>query len=71
VAKTNSSFKFGKMNKIQLGNILDPEARAIYKKAMIDAELSYTIGKTRKFSDPASAQKNSRPTIPGSGPATE
>ena len=58
MAKANSSFKFGKMNKIQLGNILDPEARAIYKKAMIDAELSYTAGKNRKYTELKSTPQN-------------
>ena len=57
MAKTNSTFKFGKMNKIKLGNILDPIARNFFKKAMIDAQNTYTASKNRKFSDPASAQK--------------
>jgi hypothetical protein len=58
MAKTNSTFKFGKMNKIQLGNIIDPDARRIYKKAMVDAQATYVASKNRKFSDPAMAQKN-------------
>ena len=57
MAKTNSTFKFGKMNKIKLGNILDPIARNFFKKAMIDAQNTYVASKNRKFSDPASAQK--------------
>jgi hypothetical protein len=57
MAKTNAAFKFGKMNKIKLGNILDPIARNLFKKAMIDAEANYVASKNRKFSDPASAQK--------------
>lgn len=48
------------MNKIQLGNILDPEARAIYKKAMIDAELSYTAGKNRKYTELKSTPQNTQ-----------
>ncbi len=46
------------MNKIQLGNIIDPDARRIYKKAMVDAQATYVASKNRKFSDPAMAQKN-------------
>ena len=57
MAKTNSTFKFGKMNKIKLGNILDPIARNLFKRAMIDAQNTYMASKNRKFSDPASAQK--------------
>ena len=60
MAKTNSSFKFGKMNKIKLGNIQDPVARSIFKKCMIDAVNSQVINKSRKFSDPATAQKPNR-----------
>ena len=49
------------MNKIQLGNILDPIARAIYKKAMIDAELSYTAGKGRKYTELKSTPQGQAP----------
>ena len=63
MAKTNSTFKFGKMNKIKLGNILDPIARNVFKKMMIDAQATYVANKNRKFSDPASAQRGgNRPT---------
>jgi len=63
MAKTNATFKFGKMNKIKLGNIIDPVARNIFKKAMIDAQATYVASKNRKFSDPAQAQKGgNRPT---------
>jgi len=58
MAKTNATFKFGKMNKIKLGNIQDPVARNIFRKAMIDAQATYVANKSRKFSDPATAQKN-------------
>jgi hypothetical protein len=67
MAKTNAAFKFGKMNKIKLANIVDPIARNLFKKAMIDAEATYTAAKNRKFSDPASAQKGGnrpQPTEP-------
>jgi len=60
MAKTNATFKFGKMNKIKLGNIQDPVARSIFRKAMIDAQASYVANKTRKFSDPATTQKANR-----------
>jgi len=67
MAKTNSTFKFGKMNKIKLGNIQDPVARSIFRKAMIDAQATYVANKSRKFSDPATAQKPNR----GPAQATE
>jgi hypothetical protein len=60
MAKTNATFKFGKMNKIKLGNIIDPVARSIFKKCMIDAQSAYMSGKNRKFSDPAVTQKPNR-----------
>jgi hypothetical protein len=63
MAKTNAAFKLGKMDKIKLGNIIDPVARNLFKKAMIDAQATYVASKNRKFSDPASAQKGgNRPT---------
>ena len=65
MAKTNATFKFGKMNKIKLANIVDPAARNVFKKAMIDAQATYVESKNRKFSDPASAQKG------GNRPATQ
>ena len=64
MAKTNSTFKFGKMNKIKLGNILDPIARNIFKKMMIDAQSTYVANKNRKFSDPASSQKGGNRPAP-------
>lgn len=65
MAKTNSAFKFGKMNKIKLANIIDPVARGIFKRAMIDAQSTYVANKGRKFSDPAMAQKGgNRPQQP-------
>ena len=60
MAKTNSTFKFSKMNKIFLGTILDPETRRIFKEATIDAQATYVASKNRKFSDPATAQKPNR-----------
>lgn len=60
MAKTNSTFKFKKMNKITLGNILDLTARKIYKDAIIDAQATYMANKSRKFSDPSSAQRKEK-----------
>ena len=64
MAKTNATFKFGKMNKIKLGNIIDPVERNIFKRAMIDAQATYVANKSRKFSDPATAQKPNRGQAP-------
>jgi hypothetical protein len=58
MAKTNATFKFGKMNKIKLGNIQDATERSIFRRAMIDAQASYVASKNRKFSDPAATQKS-------------
>ena len=60
MAKTNSSFNLSKTTKYRMANILDPEARNIYKKMMIDAESSFAASKNRKFVDPATAQKSNR-----------
>ena len=49
MAKTNATFKFGKMNKIKLGNILDCDARNFFKRAMIDAQATYVANKNRKY----------------------
>ena len=57
MAKTNSSFNLSKTTKYKMANIVDPIARNIYKKMMIDAESAYANGKNRKFSDPAVAPK--------------
>ena len=61
MAKTNATFKFGKMNKIQLGGIIDPEARRIFKDAMIDAQSSYVASKNRKFTE---LRSNTNPQTP-------
>ena len=63
MARTNASFKFGKMNKIKLGNIIDPVARSIFKKCMIDAVQSYTVNKHRKpREDKATPDNRQTPT---------
>lgn len=61
MAKTNSAFKFGKMNKIQLGNIDNPEARNIFRRAMIDAQASYMAAKNRKYTELKSTPQNQQP----------
>lgn len=61
MAKTNSSFKFGKMNKIALGNIDDPAARDIFRRAMVDAQASYVASKNRKYSELKSTPQNQQP----------
>ena len=60
MTKTNSSFNLSKTVKYKLAGIVDKTQRNIYKKMMIDAEASYTAGKTRKFVDPATSQKNNK-----------
>jgi hypothetical protein len=65
MAKTNSTFKFGKMNKIQLAGIIDPEARRIYKNAMVDAQASYVASKNRKFTELRSSNTPQTPKVAG------
>jgi hypothetical protein len=61
VAKTNSAFKFGKMNKIKLANIDNPEARNVFRRAMVDAQASYMASKNRKYSELKSTPQNQQP----------
>jgi len=63
MAKTNSSFKFGKMNKIALGNIDDPAARNIFRRAMVDAQASFMAAKNRKYSELKSTPQNQQAKI--------
>ena len=46
--KADKNFKFSKSSKRVLSTITDKAAREAYKKAMIDAELSYEAGKRMK-----------------------
>jgi hypothetical protein len=57
VAKTNATFKLGKMAKLSMGATFNREERCILKNAFIDAQATYISQKGRKFSDPASAQR--------------
>jgi hypothetical protein len=61
VAKTNSAFKFGKMNKIALGNIDNPEARNVFRRAMVDAQASYMASKNRKYTELKSTPQGQSP----------
>jgi hypothetical protein len=60
MAKTNASFNMSRVTKYKLAGYTDPVARNLYKKMMIEAEAALVTAKNRKFSDPASAQKNNR-----------
>ena len=51
-----------RVTKYKLASYTDPLARNFYKKMMVDAEATLMAAKNRKFSDPASAQKNNRET---------
>ena len=46
--KADKNFKFSKSSKRVLSTITDKTAREAYKKAMIDAELSFEYGKRTK-----------------------
>jgi hypothetical protein len=61
MAKTNATFKFGKMNKIKLGSITDPMERSIFKRAMIDAQASYIASKNRKYTELKSSPQGHTP----------
>jgi len=61
MAKTNSAFKFGKMNKIKLGNIDNPEARSIFRRAMVDAQASFMAAKNRKYTELKSTPQGQAP----------
>ena len=63
MAKTNSTFKIGKMVKLLMGATFDPIARRIYKNAMIDAQQSYVVSKTRKYTE-LKSNPNPRPQTP-------
>ena len=61
MAKTTSAFKFGKMNKIQLAGIDNLDDRAIYRRAMIDAQASFMAAKNRKYTELKSTPQNQQP----------
>lgn len=60
--KTNSSFNLSKPVRRIAATILNKDARRIYLNAMIDAEASQVAQKSRKWSDPAAAQRQNRET---------
>lgn len=57
MAKTNASFRLSKTSKKLACGIQDPHTRRKFLDLMIEAESAEAAGKTRKFSDPAVAQK--------------
>ena len=58
MAKTNGTFKLGKMIKLTLATILDKTERRIYLNAMVDAKQSYLEAKNKKFSELRSTPAN-------------
>ena len=58
MAKTNASFKLGKMIKLTLATILDKTERRIYLKAMVNAQQSFMESKNKKFSELRSTPAN-------------
>ena len=65
MAKTNSTFKLGKMVKLTLATILDKDARRLYLKAMVDAQSSYMASKNRKFTELRSSNTPQTPKAAG------
>ena len=49
--KADKNFKLSKSTKRVMGSIKDKTAREAYKKAMIDAELSFEASKRMKVKD--------------------
>ena len=49
--KADKNFKFSKSSKRVMSSTLDKEQRLAYKKAMIDAELSFEYSKKIKVKD--------------------
>ena len=58
MAKTNSSFNLSKTTKKLACGIQDPHTRRKFLDLMIEAESAQSAAKNRKFSDPATSQKN-------------
>ena len=58
MAKTTANFNLSKPVRRVAGTILNKEARRVYLNAMIDAEWTKESSKSRKWTDPASAQKS-------------
>jgi hypothetical protein len=48
MAKTNANFNLSKSVKLIMATMVDPNKRAIFKRAMIDAEHSYIVNRHRK-----------------------
>lgn len=58
MASAKTAVNLHKEVKRIMATILDRDARNIYKRAMINAEIAFMSGKNRKFSDPAVSQKS-------------
>ena len=58
MALPKTAVNLHKQYKRVASTILDKEARRMYLDAMIGAEVSFMAAKNRKFSDPATSQKN-------------
>ena len=58
MAKTNGTFKLGKMVKLTLSTILDKTERRNYLKAMVSAQQSFMEAKNKKFSELRSTPAN-------------
>ena len=63
MAKTNATFKLGKMVKLTLSTILDKTERRNYLKAMVDAQSSYIASKNRKFTELRSSNTPQTPKV--------
>ena len=61
MAKTNATFKLGKMVKLTLSTILDKTERRLYLKAMVSAQQSYLESKNKKFTELRSTPANGTP----------
>ena len=60
MAKTNASFNLSKPVRRVAATMTDKNQRRIYLNAMIDAEWTQANSKSRKWTDPATAQKPNR-----------
>ena len=60
MAKTNASFNLSKTSKKLACGIRDPHVRRVFLDLMIEAEWANQQAKSRKWTDPATAQKPNR-----------
>ncbi len=57
MAKTNGGFNLSKTTKKLACGIVNKNQRRKFLNLMVEAEAAYNLGRNRKFSDPAVAQK--------------